>query len=128
MSRLLVTVLLCVAAAAVPAAATMLGAGSGAVAAGRAAVTECDDAQTVTYQTQDGLVTSVTIGAIADPACSGGRLSVTLTAAGVGVASGGPVTVPSDPDSDDDSVTVTVTPGTAAAEVDRTDVLIEDPS
>ena len=129
MLRLVVTALLCTAAAAVPAAASMLGAGSGhAPTAGGVAVAECDDAQTVAYETEGGLVTSVTVGGIADPSCSGGRLSVTLTATGVGVASGGPVTVPSDADSDDDAVPVAVTPAAPAAQVDRTDVLIEDAS
>lgn len=113
----------------VPATATMLGGDGGRLlAVGQASVAECDDAQTVEYVTAGGQVTAVTIGGIADPACSGGRLSVTLTATGVSVASGGPVLVPSDPDSDDDSVTVSVTAGASAAQVDRVDVLIEDPS
>jgi hypothetical protein len=46
----------------------------------------------------------------------------------VGVASGGPVPVPADGDAVDDTVTVPVTPGAQASQVDRTDVLIEDPS
>ena len=128
MPRLAVIVLLCLSVPAVPAAATFLGGGGGAVVSGGAAVAECDDAQTVEYRTESGLVTSVVIGGIADPACSGGRLSVTLTAAGTGVASGGPVTVPVDGDSVDDAVTVAVTPGAPAAQVDRSDVLIEEPS
>jgi hypothetical protein len=128
MPRLAVIVLLCISVPAAPAAASFLGGGGGALVSGGAVVTECDDAQTVEYETQGGLVTAVVVGGIADPACSGGRLSVTLTAAGAGVASGGPVIVPTDGDSVDDVVTVAVTPGAPAAQVDRSDVLIEGPS
>ena len=128
MPRLAVIVLLCVSIPAAPAAATLLGGGSGSLLSGTGVVAECDDALTVTYQTEAGLVTAVVVGGIADPECAGGRVSVTLTAAGAGVASGGPVVVPTDGDSDDDAVTVPVAPGAPAAQVDRTDVLIEDPS
>jgi hypothetical protein len=128
MPRLAVIAVLCLTVPAVPAAATFLGGGGGALVSGGATVAECDDAQTVEYETEGGLVTSVSVGGIADPGCSGGRLSVTLTATGAGVASGGPVTVPTDGDTADDVVTVPVTPGASAAQVDRTDVLIEDPS
>jgi hypothetical protein len=126
MLRLVVFALLGTAAA-VPAAATTLGGDGGRMlASGQANVVECDAAQTVQYATESGQVTAVTIGGIADPGCSGGLLSVTLTAGSVSVASGGPVTVPSDADADDDTVTVSVTPGAAAAQVDRADVLIVD--
>jgi hypothetical protein len=129
MPRLALIVLVCASIPAAPAAATLLGGGgSGALLSGTAIVAECDEALTVTYETQGGLVTSVVVGGIADPECSGGRVSVTLTAASVGVASGGPATVPTDGDSNDDSVTVAVAPGAPASQVDRTDVLIEDPS
>ena len=127
MLRLTVTALLGTAVFAVPATATMLGGSDGrTLAVGQSPVAECDAAQTVQYATDGGQVTAVTIGGIADPACSGGRLSVTLTALGASVASGGPVTVPSDADADDDAVTVPVGPGAIAAQVDRVDVLIED--
>lgn len=110
----------------VPAAATMLGGDSGRLLAdGHARVRECDDALTVRYETSGGEVTAVEVGGIADPACSGGRLFVTLTAGGDGVASGGPVEVPPDADGDDDTVTVPVSGGARASAVDRADVLIE---
>jgi hypothetical protein len=95
------------------------------VLAGSDVVAECDSAQSVDYTTSGGVVTSVTVSGIADPECSGGNLSVALTALSDGVATGGPVTVPSDGDTADDSVTVPVAPGASAAQVDRTDVLIE---
>lgn len=129
MPRLPVTVLalLGTAALVVPAAATMLGGDGGRLlAVGQTSIAECDDAQTVRYATVGGQVTAVTIGGIADPACAGGRLSVTLTAGGASVAGGGPVLVPSDADEDDDAVTVAVTAGATAAQVDRVDVLIEE--
>jgi hypothetical protein len=127
MLRLAVIALLGTSVLAVPAAATMLGGDGGRMlAVGEAAVVACDDAQTVQYTTDGGQVTAVTIGGIADPECSGGRLSVTLSAAGTAVASGGPVIVPSDADADDDEVTVGVSAGAAAAQVDRADVLVED--
>lgn len=123
------TLVLGSAALAVPAAATMLGGDDGRLlAVGQSSVAECDDAQTVEYVTAGGEITAVVVGGIADPACSGRRLSVTLTAVRDAVASGGPVVVPSDPDEDADTVTVPVTPGARAADVDRADVLIEDPS
>lgn len=110
----------------VPAAASMLGGDGGRLlAVGETSVAECDDAQTARYATESGQVTAVTIGGIADPACAGGRLSVTLTAGGTSVASGGPVAIPPDADEDDDAVTVAVTPEAVAAQVDRVDVLIE---
>jgi hypothetical protein len=125
MPRLAVTLLLCCLAAAVPAAATLLGGDGGPLLTGSGAVAECDDAQTVDYATSGGQITSVTVSGIADPQCSGGRLSVALTALSNGVAEGGPVTVPSDGDTLDDSVTLPVSPGASASAVDRTDVLIE---
>jgi hypothetical protein len=123
--RLPVILLLCCLAAAAPAAATLLGDG-GPLLNGSDVVAECDDAQTVDYQTSGGQITAVVVGGIADPQCSGGRVSVALTALSDGVAEGGPVTVPSDGDTVDDSVTVPVGPGGSASAVDRTDVLIEE--
>ena len=128
MKRLAVIALVCTTIPAVPAAATLFGGGGGALVGGGTAVAECDDALTVEYLTDGGTITSVVVGGIADPACSGGRLSVTLTATGDAVAAGGPVTVPADGDTAADAVTVPVTPGAQASQVDRTDVLIEDPS
>jgi hypothetical protein len=123
--RLPVTLLLCSCAAAVPAAATLLGDG-GQLLTGNDVVVECDAVQAVDYATSGGQITSVTVTGIADPQCSGGRLSVALTALSDGVAEGGPVTVPSDGDTLDDSVTVPVSPAASASAVDRTDVLIEE--
>jgi hypothetical protein len=128
MPRLVLIALLCASVPAAPAAASLLGSSDGAAQSGHAVVAECDDAEIADYQTAGGFVTAVVVKGIADPACSGGRLRVALTASSVGVATGGPVTVPTDADSLDDTVTVPVSAGAAASQVDRVDVLIEDPS
>ena len=73
-------------------------------------------------------MTSVAIGGIADPACEGGALSVTLTdASGNSVASGGPVTVPTDGDATDNSVSVSLSPQTAAENVASLHVSVVGP-
>jgi hypothetical protein len=89
------------------------------VGAGSASVPRCDpDGFTISYTTSGGAVTSVTIGAVADPGCEGGRLSVTLVdSAGASIASGGPVTVPTDGDTSSNAVSVSVSPNPAADKV-----------
>ena len=83
-----------------------LGAGLGpvvasTVGAGHSTVASCDsDGFTISYSTAAGDVTQAVIGGIAEPACAGGELSLTLAdATGAAIASGGPVAVPdmSDP-------------------------------
>lgn len=74
---------------------------------GNTAVASCDTAFTVGFTTSRGLVTAVTVGAIADPACEGGSLSVTVTnAAGASIAMAGPQTVPTDGDVTDNQMTL----------------------
>lgn len=83
----------------------------GMVAGGTAPVSACDTAFGHTYTTLSGNVTSVLVSGIADPACEGGRLSLTLTdAAGAALGSGGPVTIPTDGNTADNSATVSLTP------------------
>lgn len=73
-------------------------------------------------------MTHVTIGGIADPGCSGGRLSVVLAGAGgSSLGAGGPVTVPADGDTADDSVTVALDPDPAASAVTAIHVVVTDP-
>jgi hypothetical protein len=89
-----------------------------AIGAGGTAIPACDTAFSVTSTTAHGNVTAVTVGDVADPACEGGELSLTVTnAAGSVIASGGPVTVPADGDTSPDSVAVPVAPNPAAEAV-----------
>jgi hypothetical protein len=93
----------------VVAAAASLGLTTQDLAAGSAPVTACDNGFTYAYTTVGGNVTAVTVGGIADPECSGGEFSLTLTnASGARLGSGGPATVPSDGDTADDSLNVSI--------------------
>lgn len=101
----------------IAASAAMLGGvSSPTVAAGAAAVTPCDpDGVSVAYTTSDGLVTHVTIGALADPACETGRLAITLvdsTDASIGATAA--TSVPADGDTADNTVTLSISPTPAA--------------
>lgn len=80
--------------AAVASAAALNGVDSNDLAVGAAAVSDCDpDGVTVTHVTTLTTVTDLSITGI-DPACVGGDLSVTLTAADdTAVAAAGPVVV-----------------------------------
>jgi hypothetical protein len=80
---------------------------------GNATVVPCDaDGFTHSYATSRGNVTSVTVGGIADPACEGGTLRVTITSSsGASIASAGPQVVPTDAGTIDNSVTVSTSPG-----------------
>lgn len=91
--------------------AGVLGPGDRGIAAGSAPIAACDTAFGETYTTVAGNVTSVLVTGIADPTCEGGRLSLTLaSAAGSALASGGPVTIPTDGDAVDNSVSVPLSP------------------
>jgi len=73
-------------------------------------------------------VTTVTVGAIADPGCEGGSLSVTLTdSAGASIATAGPQTVPADGDTTDNSMALTTSPQPGAAQVAGYHVSITGP-
>jgi hypothetical protein len=83
---------------------------------------------THSYTTSRGNVTAVTIGGIADPACEGGSMKVTLTnAAGMSIASAGPLTVPADGDTSDDSVTLPTSPQSPASQVSGIEIDVEGP-
>jgi hypothetical protein len=83
----------------------------GMIAGGAAPVSACDTAFGHTYTTVSGNVTSVLVTGIADPACEGGQLSLTLTdAAGTALGSGGPVTIPTDANAADNSAAVSLAP------------------
>ncbi len=103
-----------------------LGVISSTLGAGGAAVAPCDDSFTHSFTTSRGNVTAVTVGGIADPACDGGRVRVTITnASGASIASGGPETVVADGDSLDGVVTLAMSPQPAASLVAGIDIVIE---
>jgi hypothetical protein len=99
------------------------------VGGGNAAVVACDtNGFTVTFTTTRGNVTAVTVSGIADPACEGGTLRVTVTdAAGASIASGGPQTVPTDGDTTDNSLAVSANPQPAASQVAGYNISIAGP-
>lgn len=92
-------------------------------------VVACDtDGFTLSYTTSRGNVTAVTVGAIADPACEGGSLAVTLTnAAGDSVAMAGPQTVPADGGTADNALALATTPQPGASQVAGYHVSITGP-
>lgn len=94
------------------AAASLGGINTTSLGAGSSAVLTCDgDGMSVTHTTSGGQVTAVTVGGIADPACEGARLSLTLTDSTNGaIGSGGGVTIPSDADTTNNSVSVSLSP------------------
>jgi len=96
--------------------------------AGQATVAACDGAVSLSYATQGGNVTSVTIGGIADPACEGGALSVqALDSSNASISSAGPATVATDADTADNSLTLSLSPQPNAEQVSATAVSITGP-
>jgi hypothetical protein len=99
------------------------------VGGGNTAVVACDtNGFTVTFTTTRGNLTAITVGGIADPACEGGTLRVTVTdTSGASIAAGGPQTVPTDGDTSDNSLTVSTSPQPAASQVAGYNVSIVGP-
>ncbi len=128
MPRLLLVLVLGVGVFALPAAAAALGGmNPSGVVGGTATVRSCDDAVGVAYATSGGDVSSATVSGLADPGCSGARLRIAVTgSAGGSIATGGPVSVPSDPDTNDDSVTVPLSAGGRASDVAGAHVEIKE--
>jgi hypothetical protein len=93
--------------------------GSTSVGAGNAVVPRCDaNGFTYAFTTSHGNVTSVTVGDIADPACEGGVMHVTLTDTGGSIlASAGPQTVPTDGDGLPNSVSLSTSAQPPAGQV-----------
>ena len=90
---LLLAALVLAATATVAAASSLGGVGGGAVGAGDAQIAACDDGFTVSYTTEGGTITAVTVGDIA-AACTGGSLRLAVTdAGGASIAAGGPQTL-----------------------------------
>jgi hypothetical protein len=101
---------------------------SAKVAAGNTSVAHCDEGFTSSYTTSRGKVTAVTIGGIADPACEGGTLRLTVTdSSGAALASAGPQVVAADGDTIDDTVTMTTSSQPSASLVAGINVVIEGP-
>lgn len=109
--------------------AASLGVGSAALGAGVAAVPRCDaNGFTYTFTTSGGDLTAVTVADLADPACEGGELQLTLTdSTGASIASGGPQPVPTDGDSVANSLTVSTTPQPSATQVAGIHVSVNGP-
>jgi hypothetical protein len=98
------------------------------LSAGSASVTECDTSFTPSYTVANGRVTVVTVNGIADPACEGGLLSVTLTnSSGASIGAGGPITVATDAGTTDNSAAVPLDPDPAAPQVANTHISITGP-
>ncbi len=91
-------------------AAALGGITSDRVGAGDAAIVACDgNGFSVSYTTVGGNVTAATVADIADPGCEGGDLSITITnSEGASIASGGPISIPTDGDTSPNSLTVSV--------------------
>src|SRR5688500_14987219 len=91
----LILIVLAAVAASVPGFATTVGLTPDTLGNGNAGVSTCDTSFTYTYTTSGGNVTSVDVGGIADPACVGGQLTLSLTnGSGTRLGGGGPVTIP----------------------------------
>ena len=122
-----------VVATAAAAASVAIAAGFGVVTmrigTGDATVVPCDtNGFTLSYTTSHGNLTAVTVGGIADPACEGGSLAVTVTgSAGASITAGGPQTIPADGDSADNAVTVSTSPQPSATQVAGYHVSITGP-
>lgn len=123
------TIVVAIVAAPVIGAAATLGVDPGILGAGSADIAPCDtNGFSESYTTSSGNVTSVAISGIADPACEGGELKLTITnSAGVSIGAGGTVTIPTDGDTVDNSVNVPIASGPFAGNVARLYISIVGP-
>lgn len=120
--------LLCAATVLPASAASLGGLDPDRLAAGQAVVASCDGAVSISYATQGGNVTSVTVSGIADPACEGGALSLqALDSSNASISAAGPATVATDADAADNSVTLGLSPQPNAEQVSATAVSITGP-
>ena len=110
-------------------AAALGGISNDRVSAGNVAIAACDlNGFSVSYTTVGGNVTAATVADIADPGCEGGDLSITITnGAGDSIASGGPISIPTDGDTSPNSLTVSVSPQPAAEQVAGVHVAVVGP-
>jgi hypothetical protein len=105
-----------------------LGLSTAGLGAGSAPIAECDTSFTPSYTVANGRVTVVTVDGIADPACEGGQLFVTLAnSSGASIGAGGPITVATDAGTTDNSATVPISPQPAAPQVANVHIAITGP-
>ncbi len=108
-----------------------VGLAAGWVGAGSAAVARCDTDGFTTALVTTGspaVVSSITVGDIADPGCERGVLSVRLVnSTGDAIAAGGPQAVPVDADSAPNSMTVAVSPAPAETQVAGARIVVLGP-
>jgi hypothetical protein len=92
---------------------------------GNSSIVACDgDGFTPSYTTSRGNVTSITVSGIAQPACGGGILRVSVTnSSGASITAGGPQTISTGAT----SVTVSVTPQPSATQVAGIQIVVEGP-
>lgn len=127
-SRLLLIPLLCVATVVPAAAASLGGLAPDHVTGGQAVVGSCDDAVTVSYSTQGGNLSSVTVSDIADPGCEGGSLELqALDSSGATISAAEPAPVAADADTAENAVTLSLSPQPSAEQVSATAVSISGP-
>jgi hypothetical protein len=125
---LLLLLVLCVAAVVPASAASLGGLAPDDLTAGQATVAACDDALSVSYATQGGNVTSVTVSGIADPGCEGEYLALrALDSSGASISGAGPAAVPTDADTADNSVTLSLSAQPNAELVSVTAISITGP-
>ena len=109
-------------------AATVGGVTSKKLGAGKAVVAGCDpDGLTVDYTTASASVSSVAVGAIADPGCEGGLLSLVVAGASGTSVGTGSATVPTDGDTTDNSLSVSLIPAPTASVVSKVHIVITGP-
>jgi hypothetical protein len=99
------------------------------IGAANTSIVHCDtDGFTHGYSTSRGNVSAVTVGGIADPACEGGNVRVTVTdSSGAALTSAGPQVVPTDGDTVENSVTLTTSTHPTASQVAGIHIVIEGP-
>jgi hypothetical protein len=117
-----------VAATAFVAFAAQLGLAPANAGAGATPISRCDtDGFTVSYGLTGPNVSSVTVGGIADPACEGASVTVTLTSTGGSSIGSGTGTVPTDGDALDNTVVVATSPTPAEVTVTGIQIVLVGP-
>lgn len=112
--------------AVVASAASLNGLSAATLQSGGEPVASCDTSFGIGYTVDSSLVTKATVTGIADPACEGGSIKITLTDGGSAVGTGSG-TVPTDGDSTDNQVTLTVAEQPDKSTVDDARISIVGP-
>lgn len=108
--------------------AATLGVDGGPLGAGDAAVSSCDTGGlSLAWATTAGKVSTVTVGGLADPACDGATVEVTVMGGGTRIATATPATVPVDGDALDGEVALTVPALPSPDAVDGARILVRGP-